>query len=58
MTYTYAELEISEAAFDEIAKKLKEADWGHVFMKDGRLINMDGVALVREDVLSPPGTKL
>jgi hypothetical protein len=44
-TYTYAELEVSAAAYDEIAGKLRAADYGHAF-HDGT-IDMHGIGLTR-----------
>jgi hypothetical protein len=46
MSYTFAELEISAAAYDEIAARLRAADYGHVFL-DGGLMDMHGIALSR-----------
>jgi hypothetical protein len=46
-THTYVELEISRAAFDEIAAKLKAADYGHAFI-DPATIDMHGIAVTRE----------
>jgi hypothetical protein len=34
MTHTFVELEMSAAAYDEIAAKLREAGYDHAFMKD------------------------
>jgi hypothetical protein len=45
-THTYVELELSPAAYDEIAGKLKAADYGHAFMDDGA-IDMHGLAVTR-----------
>lgn len=45
-THTFATLEVSQAAFDEIEKKLREAGYDHAFV-DG-LIDMHGIALERE----------
>jgi len=45
-TYTFAELEVSPAAYDEIAKKLRDADYGHAFSADGT-IDMHGIGLTR-----------
>lgn len=45
-THTCVELEISAAAYDEIAAKLKEADYHHVFMDNGS-IDMSGIAVTR-----------
>lgn len=46
-THTYAELEVSAAAYDEIASKLKAADYGHAFMEGGA-IDMHGIGITRE----------
>lgn len=43
-TRTYALLEISFAAYQEIAKKLKDAGYDHAFMKNGH-IDMHGIAV-------------
>ena len=52
MTYTYAVLEISEAAWAEIAGKLREAGYDHAFHDEfGEaerhrvLVDMHGIAL-------------
>src|SRR5687768_10458814 len=44
-THTYAELEVSAAAYDEVADKLKAAGYDHAF-QDG-VIDMHGIALTR-----------
>lgn len=44
-TRTLAHLEVSAAAFDEIAAKLREAGYNHAFV-DGA-IDMEGIGLVR-----------
>lgn len=44
MTHTYAILEISQVAYDEIAAKLREAGYHHAFNADGE-IDMHGIAL-------------
>ena len=49
MSHTYAVLEISRAAFDEIKRKIKEAgvqEYDHAF--HGDLIDMNGIALKSE----------
>lgn len=46
-THTYAELELSKAAYDEIAKKLRDAGYDHAFMEDGT-IDMHGIGVTRE----------
>ena len=52
MTYTYVILEISQAAYDEIANKLKEAGYSEGFQhNDGRrVIDMHGIAIA----VTPP----
>jgi hypothetical protein len=42
-THTYAVLEISSAVYNEIASKLRDAGYDHVF--DGAVIDMHGIAL-------------
>jgi len=46
-THTYAELEISGAAYDEIYNKLRDADYQHAFMENG-VIDMHGIGIARE----------
>ena len=46
-THTYVELELSDAAYEEIQQKLREASYDHAFMNDGA-IDMHGLAVVRE----------
>jgi hypothetical protein len=52
-THTYAELEISDAAFDEIETKLRAADYQHAFETDssGKVVGiiMQGIMLVVSD---------
>lgn len=48
VTYTYAILEVSAAAYKEIADKLRAADYRQVFHADnehGTVIDMHGIAL-------------
>ena len=47
-TYTYATLEISKAAWDEIAEKLKEAGHYQALHDYGRCLDMQGIGLVQE----------
>ncbi len=44
MTHTFVELELSKAAYDEIARKLRAAGYDMAFGKDG-LIDMHGLAV-------------
>lgn len=37
MTYTLAGLELSRAAYDEIAQKLRVAGYDHAFLEDGMI---------------------
>jgi hypothetical protein len=58
MTYTYAVLAISQAAYDEIAKKLRDARYDHAFGThddEGRrteVIDMHGIGIVAEKIPS------
>jgi hypothetical protein len=55
-THTYAEFELSKAAYDEIATKLLAAGYGHAFEigamievgKDCGPIDMHGIGVTRE----------
>jgi hypothetical protein len=47
-THTFVELEISPAAWQEIAEKLRAAGYDHAFADD-RTIDMHGIALVRNE---------
>lgn len=47
MTYTCATLEVSQAAYDEIAAKLRAAGYDHAFAEDG-MVDMTHIGLVRE----------
>lgn len=50
-TYTYAVLEVSKAAYDEIRAKLEAAGYQHAFHSDSdhpELIDMNGIALAPE----------
>lgn len=51
-THTYAELELSPAAYDEIAQKLRAAGYDHAFMEDGA-IDMHGIGVTKADVQPP-----
>lgn len=48
-TYTFAKLEVSQQAYDEIREKLVEAGYEHAFGLDDdvELMDMHGIALVR-----------
>lgn len=45
-TYTYVQLGVSQAVYEEISKKLREAGYDHCF--DGVNIDMSGIALIPE----------
>ncbi len=49
MTYTYVLLGVSQAAFDEIAAKLRDAGYHHVFTDEGKVMDMHGIALLKEE---------
>lgn len=51
-TRTYATLEVSKVAYDEIAAKLRCAGYDHVFMDSGA-IDMHGLALI--NYVAPDG---
>lgn len=58
MTYTYATLEVSPAAFEEIRAKLEAAGYDDQIRKSSLhpsedLIDMHGLALVRQSELEP-----
>jgi hypothetical protein len=43
-SHTYAVLEVSDTAYQEVAAKLRAAGYHHVFIDDGK-IDMHGIAL-------------
>lgn len=48
-THTYALLEVSPAAYEEISKALRAAGYDHAFHEDddrGTVVDMHGIALV------------
>lgn len=47
ITHTYATLEISAAAYDEIALKLRAAGYVHAFHPGSSAIDMQGIGLLR-----------
>lgn len=49
MTYTYAILPVSKAAFEEIRAKLVEAGYGDAISEDDGVIDMHGIALQPEE---------
>lgn len=46
-THTYVTLDLSAAAYDEIRKKLEEAEYSHAFHEDG-CIDMHGIAVAKD----------
>jgi hypothetical protein len=55
-TYTFAELELSAAAYDEISAKLKDAGYDH-FTKGGP-IDMHGIGVIPREPVVTPGQPL
>lgn len=55
-THTVATLEVSAAVYDEVAGKLKAAEYDHAFGEDG-IIDMSGVGLQRGPVPDPIGPR-
>lgn len=53
-THTYVELELSQSAYDEIAKKLRDAGYDHAFGRDGE-IDMHGLAVTKESAPTSAG---
>lgn len=54
MTHTFVVLQVSEAAWEEIERKLDAAGYDHAFSRDdeyGVLIDMHGIALAKEAAL-------
>jgi hypothetical protein len=62
MTRTFAELEISQSAWNEIARKLRDAGYDHAFV-DEKTIDMQGIGLTPappapvETVITPEGQR-
>jgi hypothetical protein len=52
MTHTFAELEVTRATYDEIARKLRAAGYDHAFGTDG-LIDMHGIAISSKPGIDP-----
>lgn len=52
-THTYATLEISASAYDEIAEKLRAAGYEHAFDLPEGAIDMQGVGVLRGDDVAP-----
>jgi len=52
MSHTYALLEVSSSAYDEIKRKLLDAGYGHAINAEGE-IDMHGIALVKDSGCSP-----
>lgn len=47
-THTFVTLGLSDAAYDEIAQKLRAAGYNHCFMDDDGTIDMHGIGVTRE----------
>lgn len=50
MTYTYVLMEVSPQTYDEIAKKMRDAEYDHAFGDEGE-IDMHGIAIVKRDTV-------
>lgn len=48
VTHTVAEMEVSQRTYTEIAARLREAGYEHVFLSDG-VIDMSGIGLRVEE---------
>lgn len=46
MTYTYVEMEVSNEVFEEVKKKLEDAEYHHAIAED--VLDMHGIALTRK----------
>lgn len=47
-TYSFAELQVSQPTYDEIARKLRAGGWDHAFVADDDVIDMHGIGLKRD----------
>lgn len=54
VTHTYVLLGISRQAYEEIANKLRDAGYEHVFSAGGE-IDMHGIGLVAEEMMTREG---
>jgi len=52
-THTYVELELSQSAYEEIARKLREAGYDHCFMHPGPEIDMHGIVVTLAETTAP-----
>jgi hypothetical protein len=51
VTYTLATLEVTYATYEEIARKLKDAGYDHVFGENG-VLDMTHIGLVRKELVT------
>jgi hypothetical protein len=56
-TYTLAELELSPAAYEEIAAKLLDAGYDHAFSPEG-MIDMSGIGITRKKPTAPTAPRI
>jgi hypothetical protein len=56
MSYTFVLCGVSKATYDEIAQKLREAEYDHAFVRtdEGIALDMHGIALVIDKSASQP----
>jgi hypothetical protein len=57
VTHSYALLEVSKATYTEIATKLREAGYDHVFGREGEM-DMHGIALIASGASDDPKDNL
>ena len=62
LSYTFAELEVSESTFEEIFGLLEAAEYQHAFMAGHKgkttLIDMQGITLKRKEKPVPPAGRI
>ena len=57
-THTYVILEVSRHTFEEISEKLKEAHYDHAFAQDGKVIDMQGIAIESNNIACSCGVRV
>lgn len=49
MTYTYVTMDVTKPVFEEVKRKLQEAEYHHAIHNEGKTLDMHGIALVNEE---------